>query len=248
MWVKVKPRAASCRPGLWSRARCRVFAVTETFLPHQSSPLPRPCLPYPSSLLRKPFSRHPPSLPKPSFNSRLRCCRRHSTRLRHDGCLFHSALGWWWLLWAHWHALPAPGSRPSRCRTHPPDRIVEHLAGCRAFVSIWQARPGLADEVLGIHPPQAEKQLGLLIEACAHAIEHGGHVLAHRGPVRATAAEADFLRRGEQPGARRGRCAPSRPWKASLQQLDHRIDRARAILADGLPLRRGTASTLTSTL
>src|SRR3990172_8087263 len=50
-----------------------------------------------------------------------------------------------------------------------------------------EAHAGLGDEVLLVHRAKPEEKLGLLVEACANAVEDRRDVLAHRGPVRTAA-------------------------------------------------------------
>ena len=48
------------------------------------------------------------------------------------------------------------------------------------------------DQVIGVDVPQAEEQLGTLVEAAADAVEHGGRVLAHHRPVGTVASEGNL--------------------------------------------------------
>ena len=82
----------------------------------------------------------------------------------------------------------------------------------------------------------------MLVESGADAIEHCRHMLAHICPVRATARKLDLLGRREQ-----ARVLPANPFhdalgKPSLEKLDERINRARAVRADGFPASLGDRS------
>ena len=45
------------------------------------------------------------------------------------------------------------------------------------------------DQVFGVDVPQAEEQLGTVVEPAADAVKHGGRVLAHHRPVGTVASE-----------------------------------------------------------
>ena len=128
-------------------------------------------------------------------------------------------------------------------------RIREDLPGRRRLLRQPRRGARAGEEVLLVHLPQPEEQLRLLVEARAHAVQHRRDVLAHRGPVRAAARERDLARRREQPGALRAQVLHHALRKAALQQLDERVDLARAAPADraaSAPAAR--ASTCTTTV
>ena len=98
--------------------------------------------------------------------------------------------------------------------------------------------PRLGDQFHLVHAAQPEEQFGLLVEARADAIQHRRDMLAHAGPVRATARKLDLRGRRKQTLHSAGRSAPSRlatavPCSSSTSESIA----PRAILADGFPLR-----------
>ena len=54
------------------------------------------------------------------------------------------------------------------------------------------------DQVFGVDVPQAEEQLGTVVEPAADAVEHGGRVLAHHRPVGTVASEGNLAGFREQ--------------------------------------------------
>lgn len=113
----------------------------------------------------------------------------------------------------------------------------EKLAGGRPLLGDRSRLTRVDDQIRLVHPAQAEEKLGLAIEPRADAIQHRRDMLAHIGPVGATARKLDLIRRGKQ-----ALMLPADPLhhalgQASLQQLDQRIDRARAVVANGFPVR-----------
>ena len=94
----------------------------------------------------------------------------------------------------------------------------------------------MRNEISGIDTAQRKNQFRLLIQARTYAIKHGGDVLTHGGPVRATTIELNVARRREQAGSRHADAFHHGFGKPSLQKFDQRIDRVGAVGADGLPL------------
>ena len=48
------------------------------------------------------------------------------------------------------------------------------------------------DQVIAVDVPQAEEQLGTVVEPAADAVEHGGRMLAHHRPVGTVASEGNL--------------------------------------------------------
>ena len=115
-------------------------------------------------------------------------------------------------------------------REHPPSGRLAFRRGLA---------DGLAHHFRRIHAAQREQHLGLVVEPRAHAVEHGGDVLAHRRPVRTRAIEGDLSRHREQTLSGFGDGAHHGVGDPSLQELDHRVDPSGAMRSDALPPRRG---------
>src|ERR1039457_2479936 len=112
----------------------------------------------------------------------------------------------------------------------------EKLAGGRSLLRQWNCLARVDNQFHLIHSTQAEEKFGLVIEPRADAVQHRRDMLAHAGPVGATARKLDLLR-----GRKQAVVLPADPLhdtlgQPPLQQLAQRIDRARAVLADGFPL------------
>ena len=91
------------------------------------------------------------------------------------------------------------------------------------------------DQVFGVDVPQAEEQLGTVVEPAADAVEHGGRVLAHHRPVGTVASEGNLAGFREQAAVGIGDDAQDVIGQPSLEQLEHGSDPARALGPDGLP-------------
>ena len=142
------------------------------------------------------------------------------------------------------------GGANSTPKTAARSALLQDLAGRRG--PSWRAArrlPALAIEVLLVHLPEAEQQLGLVVETRADAVEHRGDVLAHGGPVGTAARELDLRRRREEARALLAEVLHDALREPSLQQLDERVDAAGAARADRpATAAPGTGATLTATL
>src|ERR1019366_41549 len=96
----------------------------------------------------------------------------------------------------------------------------------------------LANEFEVIDIAERKKQFRRRIEPGADAIESGGDVLAHAGPVGATACHLDFLGLREKAAVALGQSLHDAMIELALEQLDQRIDRARTVFLDPRPNRR----------
>ena len=83
--------------------------------------------------------------------------------------------------------------------------------------------------------PQAEEQLGTLVEPAADAVEHGGRVLAHHRPVGTVASEGNLAGFREQAAVGIGDDAQDVIGQPPLEQLEDGSDPARALGPDRLP-------------
>ena len=91
------------------------------------------------------------------------------------------------------------------------------------------------DQVFGVDVPQAEEQLGTVVEPAADAVEHGGRVLAHHRPVGTVASEGNLAGFREQAAVGIGDDAQDVIGQPPLEQLEDGSDPARALGPDGLP-------------
>src|SRR5207249_4463466 len=114
---------------------------------------------------------------------------------------------------------------------------VEDPVRRRAFSGQRQPLASPRDQFALVHLAQLEENLGLTVEAPSDSVEHCRDVLAHRRPVRAAAGQIDLAWRREQAGPVPADALHDALGEASLQELDERVDRARAVLADGAPAR-----------
>ena len=96
---------------------------------------------------------------------------------------------------------------------------------------------GAGDQFLFVDVAQPEEQLRLLVQTGAYAIENSSDMLAHLRPIRATARKLDLFGRREKPGLLLADALHHALGEPSLQEFDQRINRARAIIADRLPVR-----------
>ena len=78
-----------------------------------------------------------------------------------------------------------------------------------------------------------------MVEARADAVERGGDVLAHGGPVWARAAEGDLMRRWKEPLALARDDLHHALGDGSLEKLYEGIDLARALPLELRPLCLG---------
>src|SRR5207247_2598508 len=136
--------------------------------------------------------------------------------------------------------LPARTELPGRHLQ--PEQLRQALAAKnfireRAALGQRNAAAGLGDQILLVDPAQLEEEFGLLVEPGADAVEYRRNVLAHRGPVGATAREPDLGRRGEQPGLLPTDALHNACGEAPPEQLDQGVDRARAVRANRGPAR-----------
>ena len=91
------------------------------------------------------------------------------------------------------------------------------------------------DQVIGVDVPQAEEQLGTVVEPAADTVEHGGRVLAHHRPVGTVASEGNLAGFREQAAVGIGDDAQDVIGQPPLEQLAAGSDPARALGPDGLP-------------
>ena len=75
------------------------------------------------------------------------------------------------------------------------------------------------DQVIGVDVPQAEEQLGTVVEPAADAVEHGGRVLAHHRPVGTVASEGNLAGFREQAAVGIGDDAQDVIGQPPLEQL-----------------------------
>ena len=74
-----------------------------------------------------------------------------------------------------------------------------------------------------------------MVETCAHAVERCRHVLAHRRPVGARAIERNLTGCGKEPRTLAAHDLHHALGDGALQQLDQRVDLARALVLDAGP-------------
>src|ERR1017187_2058501 len=87
----------------------------------------------------------------------------------------------------------------------------QELAGGRPLLRQGSRRTGAGDQFRFVHRAPAEEEFGLAIEPRADAVERCRHMLAHAGPVRATALELDLGGRREKTPALAGDSPPDPP-------------------------------------
>ncbi len=82
--------------------------------------------------------------------------------------------------------------------------VIDHTGGLLLRLSqqpFGLVADGLRDEVVHLQLAQDEEQARVLVQPRPDAVEDGGNMLAHVGPVGATALEFDLLGRGKQAAA-----------------------------------------------
>src|SRR5271157_12701 len=72
---------------------------------------------------------------------------------------------------------------------------AEDLGSIRSLLGQREPLTGLGDEFLLVDFMESKKEFGLLVQPGADAVEDRRDMLAHRGPVRATARKPDLVRR-----------------------------------------------------
>ena len=89
------------------------------------------------------------------------------------------------------------------------------------------------DQVFGVDVPQAEEQLGTVVEPAADAVEHGGRVLAHHRPVGTVASEGNLAGFREQAAVGIGDDAQDVIGQPPLEQLDFPVQHLQGVLLTG---------------
>ena len=112
---------------------------------------------------------------------------------------------------------------------------VREIAGEDVVPRRGRQRHVADDQVFGVDVPQAEEQLGTLVEPAADAVEYGGRVLAHHRPVGTVASEGNLAGFREQAAVGIGDDAQDVIGQPPLEQLEDGSDPARALGPDGLP-------------
>src|SRR5215216_1758680 len=115
--------------------------------------------------------------------------------------------------------------------------MLEPLRRARPPCAESELAVGTRDELVLVDAAQREQKLRPLIEARTDTVEHCRHVLAHVRPVRARAVEGDLLRRRKEAALAAAHVRHDAPGESALQEIDHRLDLARAAPADLIPAR-----------
>src|SRR6516164_9345934 len=113
----------------------------------------------------------------------------------------------------------------------------QNFPGISSFLCERKLSTGAADEFFFVQLVKPKQELGLAVEARADAVEHGGDMLAHISPVRATARKLNLLWRGEQSIVLSANSLHDSLGKSASQQLHQGINGPGTVLADGFPAR-----------